>query len=491
MNNKIVLKFEYDNICYYVEKDNNLLRCYYNKDGKKNYSLTKKQLSILNSVINTIKPSKDYLKITKYKYNNTVYDIILDKKTNLYLFYPIPKREDLIKLNYIFNNQEDYVSVNNNKLPNKQNSFFKRITKIFNKKVIIYIECSFIIFELAVLGDHYKEKEHDDNTYYEVVEKYYDTDDSYLKDIIVNSINENPNIKDEEKKALLSFVDIIVDNKAFINLEVVNDRLKTLRFEYVLEQNSENGIATDGAYYPDENKIVFYEASNISEVEQNVVNHEICHVFTVRGLLGGNTFLVETVNTIFNSDVTGIEDVNLYTRYLDYTKALMEIIGVEPFKKYKGISDITIIIDAISEITNDRDGAMRFLNTLDIYKKVYEQYIRDLDNEELKENKKNLENELYEYFCELYRAKYNTEMYNDILMMYYLNRQSFNIIADELFNAYENPCVFRATKKYFAENENDTVIKCIYYNIFTDEYGEELFTIGNDERYLPEDFALG
>ncbi len=503
MNSKDILKFEYDNIWYFVEKNNKDYKYYFLENGKKNYSLNDNQVKIVQSVIKRFLPSRDWLFITKYKYNNIVYDVLLDRQTHLYFFNPIPKKEDLIHLNYFFNNVNEYVNSELNQPKNKDEKYFKRIINVLNKKTIIYFLCSIITVEFAAIAYFSKDMLYDTEDHFRVVEKLSYISDEQLSDKMKLAILDNNHLSDQEKNHLLQYIDVIVDNKDYININYADYIFRTLKikykqdYKYTSNDSKKTGnIVTNGEYAYFTNTINYYGVSDYSEVQPSVLDHEICHALTKYDFYTCNDFLIETTNTIFNQDYNNCKENNIYNNYLNYTKAMMEIIGVEPFKKYHAFSSDDIIIDALCEIIDDKDKATSFIERLNIYKKTYDSYLENRENKELNENKELLEEQIYNDIKDYYEEKKGIDMQSDLLMLYYVSPKEFSIIADEMFGADDIKVSYAGVKNYFNSktNNGDLIMIVKTYQeevdgVLKDVTYYEYISDGN--RIIDDDFALG
>ena len=162
----IILKFEDNNIQYYVVKENDEIKYCFIENGEKKYNLNEEQEKLVNTVISKILPSNDKIKTMEYTLNGKKYDVYIDKKNYFHTFFPMPSNEELIKLNFLFNNMEEHIAnegqqtyYNDHLSPYEpeETDFIKRIVKIGQKSVKVLLAGGIIgISYLLLFVNSYK-----------------------------------------------------------------------------------------------------------------------------------------------------------------------------------------------------------------------------------------------------------------------------------------------------------------------------------------------
>ena len=497
-----LIKFEYNNNEYFVEYDNKKLKYYSIKNNKKNYNISKEERRIIDYVVNKVTPSKNIIKLMDFNFNNRQYKMYLDKKTGLRLFKPTPNNKDSITLNKVFNNMEEYVAYNiGERLPTPDNTpYFKRIIKIGSKIIVVFLlETALLatILTSPIMPTQLSHEAQDTffgSSYSEREIKYTSSlsDEEYLSRI-TNAIKSNEHITEKEKEAMLSNPIVFIDNKESINIIYLEKILKNLRITYQKEKNGN----VSAAYFNKKNYICFYGATCFEEVEPSTFYHEFSHVLT-QYANNTNSFLTETVNTIFTTEYYAYDD-NSYRGYINYTYALMEIIGSEPLKKFHNYSNTKFVTEPLYEIIPDRDKATKLLALLENYKRIYDGVIDDqIDIEEGKQELANLNKTIKSELNDYYQKKYGFGIENDLFMLYYLDQDSFNQIimnsaktsgiipsaVDSEFNINSNVPI-----EYTYFNSNSTCPKCIHASTNISYTSSLNYEVGNrvifgKDRYI-------
>ena len=421
-----LIKFEYKNNKYFVEYDNKKLKYYSTKNNKKNYNLSKEEIKIIDYVVSQVTPSNNVIKLMDFNFNNRQYKMYLDKKTGLRLFKPTPSNKDSIALNKIFNNMEEYVAYNigDRLSPHDNTPYFKRIIQVGVSTIIVCVLS--MTMAMTILTSSMTPKPAPqplyDTSYSEQEIEYTSKlpDEEYLS-IITEAIKSNSNLSEKEKEAMLSNPNTFLDNKKSINIKYVEKVLKDLKIVYCKETIEH----ITGSYNYSENCIYFYGASCFEEVKTDTFYHEFSHVLTAY-TSDINDFLAETTNTIFTTEYY-IYDDNSYRNYINYTYALMEIIGSEPLKQYHNHTKLEYIIDPLYQIIPDYDKAYKLLALLENYKKIHDEMVFEkIDLEEGKQELDRLNEIIKSELNDYYQKKYNCGIEQDLFMLYYLDRDAFD-----------------------------------------------------------------
>lgn len=464
-----LLKFKFKDLEYGLCYDGKQSRYYVLENGIMKYNLTEEQKGIVDSVIDQVIPTGSNIRLPDLKFNGNNYQVYYNKKTGLKLFEPRNNIEDLYKLYYIFNNFEGIYQENfkyGDKLEERyEKLYFKRAVKV--GLAIVMVDISLAMSLYTSIPNYVVSSTIDkiDNEITSIMP------DEMIFDRVKAAVVCNPNLSDEEKQLILLKPEVFINNKEYLHFNYLEDTLANLNIEYIADSSdmTNNERIIYGAYRPSENTIYFYDVKSCDDVRKSSFYHEFSHVLT-KVDVNFNSFLIETSNAIFNSEnYYGDES---YSSFVPYAKALMEITGAEPLKKYHGFSDIKIITDSLCEIIDDEDKALAFLTNLDTYKTISSNYVENMDNIF------NLQKEIYQQFGEYYYAKYGKNMEDDLIMLYYLDGSKFrDFIKDNYYMPEENQIVEIEVlhgKKYFNvdnDNDNEFVIK---YSVYNTEYVERL-----------------
>ena len=463
MEENILFKFESNNKLYFAENKNNKIVYYFLDDDKKVYNLSREEIDVCNSILNRIAPSNQVIKLMDYKLNNKKYEIFYDAK-----------------ILCLINNQEE--SVYSYDLRYRNNKTFKRLIKVGKVAYIVLISTA--LLSTASLLNTYAYQKEQTSTYYEEVSTAINNssllEDSTISDKIRTAIASNGFLNDKEKEYMYQVIDVILDNKQYSDVDYIERLYRTVQIEYK-ENISNDTIKMTGSYNPRTNIITFYDVNNIEEVDIDVFNHELCHTITFFDDYSFNSFLIETTNSIFNEEYLGKED-SLYCHYYNYTKILMEIIGSEPLKRYHGFASTSIITNALKSIINDEDRAVKLVENLDAYKKLFEDYWNNKKDEEIKDNLDDIESYIIEELKEYYEAAKGISYEDDVLMQHY----------------FKSPNIYASIKEHYKPEDNivitGTQVEKQYFNKTDDNVLSVLMLDSNDETqrvwykaYITED----
>lgn len=297
-----------------------------------------------------------------------------------------------------------------------------------------------------------------------------------------NAINNNKNIGEDEKTFIKSILFIFAENKDYLDVDYVEDALLNLRIVYV-KNNEKAGkvISTRGSYDAFKNVITFYKAKSIEDVNPSVFTHELFHVMQKNHYRERNDYLIETINTIFNEENTERKESTLYSNYYNYTKMLIEILGVEPFRKYQGYTMNSTMVNALTEIWGSESDANYLINKLDEYKIVFDMVVdkgASATNSDLNKLRQ-IQNAIVYRLSIYYEAKYGREMDNDLIMLYYYDYDKFcKLLSEKLFINCEDAIVGERNELCYFKGEDPCLIVYAKGPIKTIE-----LTIGNDESY--------
>lgn len=423
---EILLKFKLNDkeYCYYKENDTYK---YGYLDGENiSNELTQDEISLIKYVLYKITPSKDIFYYHDILYNGNNYQIYIDKKTGFKIFKPEPSREDLIYLNMKYNNLSpdvvyaDADNTENNKQP-ATNKYIKYVIEAESALLAIYIAPWLITS--AIIGPYsFSEYEGVYNsvistiyheTIGEVKKAYYEnlTDEEIIA-FVTEKLEANKNITEEEKSLFLSNPKIFTENKEYINFEFFGDNLKNMTISYqdgtIIEGTSKKGAS--GMWIPSFKKIKMgYNEVDEPEWKRGVLTHEFCHTFSV--YKNYTPAILEPLNDEFNSNY--FTEDNGYWYCKKNLKALANIVGKEPLRKYQFCNDNGYVIEELMKIIDDKEMALKLINYMQDSKEAHE------DNQ--LDKKEEYQKEIKNIFSKYYQAKYHKNMDDDLLMTYYFS----------------------------------------------------------------------
>ena len=368
----IILKFIFNNKEYCVFKENNVFKYGYILNNEIKTDLSTLDKDIIDLVIHKIKPSNNTFFYSKITLNNTKYSIYIDPKTRLKSFKPEPTQKDLIILNSLYNNLsplEFYYDYNYR--IGKEKEFSTIATSIGRTIVTIMLLTSINITTVLCAISEFKFNENYFKTLENRIESHItyniskklsnNPSNSEIENLIRDALSQNPNIGQKEKNIILEHLDIFYDNKDYIDFENVYQNLVNMKVEYISENVIEKEPNTAAIWIPIVQKIIIGNAKSIDDTNESIFTHEFCHAITKDK--NGISFLQESINSECNSHY--YKEDSGYNSIKPYMKALERIIGKEPLKKYFCVSDDEIIINELTEIINDRNKAISFLETLE------------------------------------------------------------------------------------------------------------------------------
>ena len=461
---KILIKFDYENKTYYMYQEDNEIKYGTNEDMK-NVSLEDE--NIIKKVIEKLRPSKYLIELTPFVYNGKKYDIYLDTKTSFKIFNPIPDEKEIIKFNKIFNDMPLELNV---ELNNSEKEFIRKAVTLGKKTVVAFLASTIILSNTSFFPDIIINAKVDNEITYieDVKEDNIQIPDEEFLSIINNAIMENENLTTDEKIFMMSNSYFFLDNKEYINIDKLIRKLKKLKIEYSpLTSNKK----IRGNYSITENKINIYASTNFKDSDYSVLSHEFMHACQDFGFTKYNSFLVETTNALTTYEYYGKDDS--YRECVKYIRALIELVGKDAFKKFQCYPKEEIIVQELCKIINSPTKAIKFLNDLNTYKSLL--YGKEIEN--IDDVIAPLKDEIYNTFKSYYKAKYNKDIENDLIMMNYLNEE-------ELLN--------KIKKEYNLNDEYEIVfVKNKYYlnTVLNESLENELMIVLNKKYIVPEELT--
>ena len=249
----------------------------------------------------------------------------------------------------------------------------------------------------------------------------YDVNEVVIR--LNNALDKNEYLTCDEKDLIRSNLWVFIDNKDYMDLNYIEKTLLTIKIKYNKKIKYKDKVITKAEYSDKRNEIIFYNSSNLYDVDYSIFTHELFHSMQKKKDFDKNIYLIETVNTIFNEEYAFGKDDNVYCKYYYFTKMLMEIIGEEPFRRYQCYASIDFITSELSNIYGTEDDARLLLELLDKYQELYVKTING--NERAVSKALKLKEEIINRIGLYYEAKYGFSMENDLIMLYYYDKNEF------------------------------------------------------------------
>ena len=345
----------------------------------------------------------------------------------------------------------------------------KKIEKSLNVGLSAFAAILFCIDSVVIgsfIKNTIKAKEEDINTL-KSIDFSVNYDVYEVMDRLNNALNENPYLLEEEKELVRINLWVFTDNKDYMDLNYMEKILSTIKIKYNKKIKYKKGVIIKAEYLDKRNEIVFYNSKNILDVDYSIFTHELYHSMQKKKEYDYNRYLIETVDTIFNEEYSLESDNNIYCKYYYFTKMLMEIIGDEPFRRYQCYASTDFIATELSNLYGTLDEARELLEQLDEYQELYLKEFTGSNRAASKalKLKKKIINKIDLY----YKAKYGFSMENDLIMIYYYDKNRFyEILCHRYANNPKGIILYECNDiDYFHGSDNHALI--------IDEYGPICF----------------
>lgn len=133
---KIAVKFKYENEEYNIVEIKEKYKAGVVKNNQLCFKLNENQQSIVKEIVDKLYPTSSIVKIRNLEINGKTHELYYNYERNLFLF-PGVSGNDLKQLNYIYNNQDEWVY--SEKLGDKAKNYFKRIVNVGKKSVVVLL----------------------------------------------------------------------------------------------------------------------------------------------------------------------------------------------------------------------------------------------------------------------------------------------------------------------------------------------------------------
>jgi len=455
---KEILKFKDLGILYSLKVDNNELIYQKNENGNISTNLNKDEIKLINTIFFNLIPSQNIKNLGYINYNNKKINHLYDLNNSFHIFYENEKdiTEDCLTLNDIFNNQEEYLALKETN-SNNNSKYTKRKVKVGKKVISVLVLSTFILTTsvfyikgihnlVSLISNHIKE-----HKYYEEVEKYQDR--QLTVEEIIASINNNPQLTQEEKEFFLSAKNFFNDNIEYFDYYTVIDNLNNLHIEYIKEESKNPGQYEDFTYTQDaKGRIRVYKSTNFSDAPKYALSHGFLHAFTK--MSNTDNYFYEGLHVLINNEYFGNSFYdNGYKVLKNYVYIICELINPEVLRQYHAHNDIKYLIDALTKIIPDENMAITLLTDIDFICEA--EILRNSSQE--KYNKLKAEyslktNEIDILLKKYYQAKFQISPEEDLYAFFCFNPlNACTKIASELdfsLNAFRKADEFTIIKQY-------------------------------------------
>ncbi|MBP3708110.1 MAG: hypothetical protein J6J36_05835 [Clostridia bacterium] len=185
---------------------------------------------------------------------------------------------------------------------------------------------------------------------------------------IQKAIDQNEFMTDDEKNLLTSLKFYFDENHEYIDTDLVESRLSTLKFEY---KDESPDSSTMGEYSPTKNTIYLYNGTELGDTDIRVAIHEILHVLQSTHTMRFSQELSNEIATrellrqmaernllqdtsIFENDYKYNSEYGIgYDPCLPVQYTLYELLSPEEIKHYQFYADERIIINALERIQSN------------------------------------------------------------------------------------------------------------------------------------------
>lgn len=412
---KILAKVEFNNKTFLIIIKDNKIMFAVNNNGNISVELTAEEYELMKSLLDYLRIDENKsILVSKKKVNDNNYDIYYDPHNSYYYWKNVngstlEVSEDNVILNFRYNHMpsvipyQEHNSYNNDR---ENNKYYSRKIKIKKIRMTIYIVASISLFALwssmtiQLAVDYFNKQTitevsnevyetpppeivmEEDNNYQEVEQRYYNFDE------IKAVISENPNIDNETKSFLYNLGFVFDEYQQYMDMDLVMDRLKTLKIYYNTDMFSTTYNAS-GLYNSNENFIEIYGYEKFDINDYNLLErllHEFFHVLQYYS----NRYVKELSNQLFTEEVLrrliddGIIDSTFlneiggfrtgYYEHLFLYKYLASIIPQEDLIKYQFECSDNIIMYALTKIDDSISINDTLVDILDPSDELREDY---------------------------------------------------------------------------------------------------------------------
>lgn len=421
MNNSFtaIAKFNYDNKKFQITMVNNknIIFSYYDEENKLHLNLSNEYYNIINAVYNSLLINKEtsvYIKTTQI--NNTLYDIFYDTKSCNYFWTSnkeINNTDDNVILNSRYNDIP-LVYYNDDKLKrDKKSDYYNKILNLNRTMLLVSVAANLSLLALTNCSVHGNtpKNEIESSSYIQEDNNYESTKREYNYEEIRQAIESNKDLSDDEKELIYNMKFLFDENNEYMDLDLIIERLKTLKFEYCdeLKDKFENDLK--GCYSLKDN-LIKIKAINFEKAETDTLVHEILHVFQSPGF---NDYTIEFSNEVCTNEV--IQRLNNdgllgkhYIQYKTYSSSgyttniylyyiLADMLPADVIREYQFSCNKNLLANELVKLDNEptqesKERAYQLIESFNDIKKAREKH----DYNKLEQARNNCEEKLNYYY---------------------------------------------------------------------------------------------
>lgn len=468
---KEILKFKNLEYEYGLFLDNHELK--YKKIVKENIyeDVSNQEKELINKVLFELLPSNNIKDLGYIKYGNKKIKHLYDFSNRFHIFHENENiTRECLKLNYLFNNQEDYIYMlkcHKNYMKRSESRYIKRNVKIGKKVISVLTASTFLLaMSIGIIKGASKVEYNNKNNYKEIDLEYSDRKLEISE--IINAINNNSNLTREEKDFFLSNFEFFYDNLEYLDYYAVLDNLNHLHIEYIEDECDQIGVYGDFTYNGiDKGRIRIYEASSFKDTKKYALSHEFLHAFT-KNYYDYN-YIYEAIHVLFNNEYFGKNQIlydSAYEILLKKTYILCELIDEDTLRKYHADNNTNYLVDGLMKIIPNQDMAIKLITDMDAICRIEMKQTQNSDEyyayqEEILEKEREIEKILKIY----YETKYKISIYEDNYIYYLFDSKvgatkiaSKLNLSLEAFKLADELTRVKQYKKIFNKTGNDSLI---------------------------------
>ncbi len=364
----------------------------------------------------------------------------------------------------------------NKKSSAKKNKDFAVLISIYGLTVLSeLISLFFLAGRVFVKGNPYKNDVFDARTLTlkeEEIESIQDTlkqfgvevfDEGDEADyILLNAIYENENLLEVDKKYLMRFYQMLVDNP-YLDREYVYSMLSKLKIEY-MNRPADVWEKVTGRFFKEKATAEIYDSLESTKA------HEVTHAIYSKNYEKLPQFFNEAVTTLQASEYDyGTSDFwdYSYTFGAPFVKVLCEMVGADTVLKTYTLGDMDILYQEMANLYGSPMEAAQFL---DFFERIYTTYIDTQDAVSMEAEKKDMENLYANYAKAVLKRDEIKNTCNAVFMDYNWNLFHFIFKDVESDSCYEPTPVEKyikyiheygiARKAYFSSALKETCVPC-------------------------------
>lgn len=457
----IISFFYYNDKKFLIAKKGKKLLYCITENNINRFKLSIEEKSIFYHVLTSITAnSKASFFVRLLSYNDKFYKLFFNPEKNLYYTDSIDSKI-ISYVNFNFNHVSEFCYIDNIKIDAKDKNkkfdkFFQRTIKIGTKVVFISVlaalslnlltgcsvatkEDDLIPTSETVIASIREEPEEKNPNYNGglVIDRTQEEQDYHFS-IIEDALENNTNLTDEEKAFIRQLKFIFDENHEYIDIEMVKERLSTLKINY--DSNTRGNYG--GVYNTRDNEITLYDCTNFGDCQISGFIHEFLHILQQPSNdflkeLSNEFFTRETVRRLYDAGIISEDDLrtkdytivplfgNGYDDYMPTYYVLAELLDEETLRKYQFGCDTNTIIKGLS-YDNDK-----IINQENAYA-----FIADINSARVY----NEATQMFDLVGSFEREEIISKCYND-LNYYYKLKKGYEI-KDNLqiaINYYEQP----------------------------------------------------